>query len=116
MLKLEELKKHAAISGIDPAAPVRIVSTEAIGNDALTIYYKTVDGTVLERMLFRADELHLSLAQAGRPWAFDSSGDEFKLAAEAFRIHLAHLFDPMMAVPVQLAMSLHLGGDARNET
>jgi hypothetical protein len=98
MLKLEELKKHAAISGIDPAAPVRIVSTEAIGNDALTVYYKTVDGTVLERMLFRADELHLSLAQAGRPWAFDSSGDEFKLAAEAFRIHLAHLFDPMMAV------------------
>jgi len=98
MLKLEELRKHAAVSGIDPAAPVRIVSTEAIGDDALTVYYKTVDGTVLERMLFRADEPQLSLAQAGRPWAFDSSGDEFKLAAEAFRIHLAHLFDPMMAV------------------
>jgi len=97
MLKLEELRKYAAVSGIDPAAPVRIVSTEAIGDDALTVYYKTVDGTVLERMLFRADEAQLSLAQAGRPWAFDSSGDEFKLAAEAFRIHLAHLFDPMMA-------------------
>ena len=39
MLKLEELKKHAAITGIDPAAPVRIVSTEAIGEDALTVYY-----------------------------------------------------------------------------
>jgi hypothetical protein len=39
MLKLEELKKHAAVSGIDPAAPVRIVSTEAIGDDALTVYY-----------------------------------------------------------------------------
>jgi hypothetical protein len=98
MLKLEEIKKHAAVAGIDPNAPVRIVTTETVGDDALTVYYKTVDGTVLERMLFRADELHLSLALAGRPWAFDASGDEFKLAAEAFRINLAYLFDPMMAV------------------
>jgi hypothetical protein len=98
MLKLEDVKKHAAVSGIDFGAPVRIVSTETIGDDALTVYYKTVDGTVLERMLFRADEAGLSLAQTGKPWAFDASGEEFKLAAEAFRIHLAYLFDPMMAV------------------
>ncbi|HUM78320.1 MAG TPA: helicase-related protein, partial [Methanoculleus sp.] len=40
----------------------------------------------------------LSLAKAGRPWAFDAPGEEFKLAAEAYRIDLAYLFDPMMAV------------------
>ncbi|HVB22826.1 MAG TPA: helicase-related protein [Ktedonobacteraceae bacterium] len=49
-------------------------------------------------MLFRTDEERLSLADAGRPWAFDVSGEEFKLAVEAYRINLAHLFDPMMAV------------------
>jgi len=49
-------------------------------------------------MLFCADEVNLALAEAGRPWAFDAPGDEFKLAAEAYRISLAHLFDPMMAV------------------
>jgi superfamily II DNA or RNA helicase len=49
-------------------------------------------------MLFRADEANLSLAEAGRPWAFDASGEDFKLAVEAYRISLAHLFDPMMAV------------------
>jgi hypothetical protein len=49
-------------------------------------------------MLFRTDEAKLSLAEAGRPWAFDAPGEEFKLAAEAYRINLAHLFDPMMAV------------------
>lgn len=54
MLKLEEIKTHAAVAGIDPNAPVRIVTTEAVGSDALTVYYKTVDGAVLERMLFRA--------------------------------------------------------------
>src|SRR5213080_682987 len=49
-------------------------------------------------MLFRTDEATLALAEAGRPWAFDAPGAAFKLAAEAYRINLAHLFDPMMAV------------------
>ena len=98
MLKLEDIKKHSAISGIDANRPVRVVATELVGDNALTVYYKTIEGAVLERMLFRADEPNLFLAEAGRPWAFDAAGEDFKLAAEAFRIHLAHLFDPMMAV------------------
>jgi superfamily II DNA or RNA helicase len=77
---------------------VRVVTTEPVGDNALTVYYKTADGKLLERMLFRTDEAKLSLAEAGRPWAFDAPGEEFKLAAEAYRINLAHLFDPMMAV------------------
>jgi pyruvate/2-oxoacid:ferredoxin oxidoreductase alpha subunit len=36
--------------------------------------------------------------EAGKTWAFDAPGADFKLALEAYRIHLAHLFDPMMAV------------------
>lgn len=98
MLKLEEIKKNAAITGIEPGHVVRIVTTEPVGTDALTVYYKTSDGRLLERMLFRSNEHELSLAEAGRPWAFDASGEDFKLAAEAYRINLAHLFDPMMAV------------------
>jgi len=102
MLKLEEIKKNAAISGIEPGQVVRVVTTEPVGLDdnysALTLYYKTSDGKLHERMLFRTDEAKLSLAGAGRPWAFDAPGEEFKLAAEAYRINLAHLFDPMMAV------------------
>ena len=98
MLKLEQIQKNAAISGIEPGQVVRIVTTESVGDNALTVYYKTADGKLLERMLFRSDEVKLSLAEAGRPWAFDAPGEEFKLAVEAYRINLAHLFDPMMAV------------------
>ncbi|MEO5332368.1 MAG: DUF3883 domain-containing protein [Magnetococcus sp. YQC-5] len=98
MLRLEEIKKNAAISGIDPAQVVRIVTTETVGDNALTVYYKTPDGRLLERMLFRTDEANLAIAEAGRPWAFDAPGEGFKLAVEAYRISLAHLFDPMMAV------------------
>ena len=98
MLKLEQIQKNAAISGLEPRQVVRIVTTEPVGDNALTVYYKTADGTLRERMLFRTDEANLSLAESGRPWAFDAPGDAFKLAAEAYRINLAHLFDPMMAV------------------
>ena len=98
MLKLEDIKSQALISGIEPGEIVRIVATEPVGTDALTVYYKKSEGQVLERMLFRTDEASLSLAEAGRPWAFDASGEDFKLAVEAWRIDLAHLFDPMMAV------------------
>ena len=98
MLKLEQIQKNAAISGIEPGQVVRVVTTEPVGDNALTVYYKTSDGKLLERMLFRTDEAKLSPAEAGRPWAFDAPGEYFKLAAEAYRINLAHLFDPMMAV------------------
>lgn len=98
MLKLEQIQKNAAIAGLEPGQVVRIVTTEPVGDNALTVYYKTADGKLLERMLFRTDEIKLSLAEAGRPWAFDAPGEAFKLAAEAYRISLAHLFDPMMAV------------------
>lgn len=98
MLKLEDIRKDASVNGIKPGQVVRIVTTEPIGDHAVTVYYRTSDGKLDERMLFRTDESSLSLAEAGRPWAFDAAGEDFKLVVEAWRIHLAHLFDPMMAV------------------
>jgi len=98
MLRLEDITKDAAVNGIIPGQIVRIVTTESVGENALTVYYKTTDGQVKEQMLFRSNEPALSLAEVGRPWAFDTPGEEFKLAAEAYRIDLAYLFDPMMAV------------------
>lgn len=98
MLKLEDIGKDAAICGIEPGQVVRIVTTEPVGDHALTVYYRTADGKLAERLLFRTDEPTLSLAESGRPWAFDAPGDAFKLGLEAYRIRLAHLFDPMMAV------------------
>src|SRR5712691_3687873 len=79
MLKLEEITQHAALTGIEPGQVVRVVTTEPVGDNALTVYYKTSDGRLLERMLFRTDEASLALA-------------------EAYRINLAYLFDPMMAI------------------
>ena len=71
MLRLEDIKKDAAVSGIEPGQIVRIITTEPVGENALTVYYRTDDGQVKEQMLFRSRSRAL-LAEAGRPWAFDA--------------------------------------------
>tara|TARA_R110001583_G_scaffold66746_3_gene191491 strand:+ start:13977 stop:17516 length:3540 start_codon:yes stop_codon:yes gene_type:complete len=98
MLKLEDIKKDAQIRGIQSDEIVRVVQVEPVGDAALTVYYKDSQGRLGEQMLFRSDEARLELAKAGRPWAFDAPGAEFKLGLEAYRISQAALFDPMMAV------------------
>ena len=98
MLKLEDIKVDAQVLGIQGNDIVRVIQTVPVGDDALTVYYKDSAGSVSEQMLFRSDEARLSLADAGRPWAFDAPGAEFKLGLEAYRISQAALFDPMMAV------------------
>lgn len=98
MLKLEDIKKDAQILGLHAGEIVRVVQVEPVDDDALTVYYKDSQGRLNEQMLFRSDEARLELAQAGRPWAFDAPGADFKLGLEAYRISQAALFDPMMAV------------------
>ena len=64
MLKLEDIKKNAAIAGIELGQIVHNVTTEPVGDNALTIYYKTPEGALRERMLFHMDETSLSFAES----------------------------------------------------
>ena len=68
------------------------------GCNAITMIATDQEGKPGTQSLFRSDELRLEIAKVGRPWGFDAPGSEFKLGLEAYRINLAHLFDPMMAV------------------
>ncbi len=97
-MKLEQITKGAQLAGIEPGKIVRVVSADPLGDNAVTVVYKADDGRLGERVLFRSNESDLNVASIGRPWSFDADGADFKLAAEAYRINLAHLFDPMMAV------------------
>jgi len=62
------------------------------------VIYKLPNGTIRERLVTEADCASLAVATVERPWSFDGDGEAFKLTAEAKRIDLAFLFDPMMAV------------------
>jgi len=101
-MQLDHLTPGAAVRGLVPDAAVTVVSVQWHGADALTLTYRDPAGRVAEEILYRHDEPRLSLVEAGRPWSFDGDGAMFRLVAEAQRIRLAHLFDPVLAVHTSL--------------
>jgi superfamily II DNA or RNA helicase len=97
-MRLEDLKQGLCLTGLEPSAVATIVAVVPIAEGAVQVIYKTADGDLKDRLLGRVDEDTIAIATQERPWAFDGSGEDFKLTVEAKRIDLAFLFDPMMAV------------------
>jgi superfamily II DNA or RNA helicase len=98
MSKLEDLRPNAAVRGILPDSLVTVVNVEWYGSDVVELTYKTHTGKVENLLLYRDKEDDIDVAEQGRPWSFDGDGDLFRMVAEANRIRLAHLFDPVLAV------------------
>jgi len=98
MTKLEDLQPNAALRGVLPDCLVTVVSVQWFGTEAVELTYKTPQGKVANQLLYRHDEVELEVVEHGRPWSFDGDGHLFRLVAEADRIRLAHLFDPVLAV------------------
>lgn len=105
-MKLEDLQPNVGVRGILPEALVTIVSVQWYGDNALELTYKDPSGRVGNEVLYRADEARLQVAEKGKPWSFDGDGKLFRLVAEAHRIRLAHLFDPVLAVHTSLVEPL----------
>ncbi|REK81280.1 DUF3883 domain-containing protein [Rhodococcus erythropolis] len=96
-MQLENLKTGLRLAGVIPADVVTVIAVQWHGADALELTYKTTAGALGQQVVFRRDQDQLDVAQSGsRP--FDAPASDFKLAAEAQRIGLAGLFDPMLAV------------------
>ena len=106
VLRLENLKSGARITGILPNATVAVVDVRWIGSTAVELTYKAPNGQVANQLLYRDSEPALELVAAGVPWAFDSDGTFFRLGSEAHRIRLAYLFDPLLAVCTSLVEPL----------
>ena len=102
MTRLEELKPGLQLKGIIPQQRVDIVDVRWHGENAVELFYKRADGQTGAQLLFRADEANLELTEGRQTWDFAADGDLFRLTAEAYRIHLAHLFDPVLAVHTSL--------------
>lgn len=101
-MRLEDLTPGASVRGILPDALVTVVNVQWHGSDALTLVYRDPAGRVADEILYRHDEARLEVVEQGRPWSFDGDGATFRLVAEAHRIRLAHLFDPVLAVHTSL--------------
>ena len=96
-MRLEGLVPGTVVDGLVVGERATVVAVDWHGAGTVQVVYRTSQG-VAERLLSRDDEARLSVATADRPWTLDAPGHAFKLASEALRIHLAHLFDPYLAV------------------
>lgn len=97
MVRLEEIVPGGRLRGIAGGDFVEIVAARSFGPDAVEVTYKT-NGAVDQTVLYRSSESELELASPTRRFAFDGDGHLLRLASEALRTRLAHLFDPFVAV------------------
>lgn len=98
MVRLEELTPGTIVKGVLIDQLVTVVQVRWIGSATLELTYKDSLGRLGSELLYRDREPTLEIAQAGRPWSFDADGALLRLVSEAYRIRLAHLFDPYLAV------------------
>lgn len=98
MAKLEDITVGGSVLGINGDEPVSIVAVQWYGTNVIEITYKNSKGVPGTQLLYREDEAVIVVQDNHLPWSFDASGEQMRLASEAYRISLAHLFDPYLAV------------------
>jgi len=98
MARLEEITVGSNVIGLAGSMPVNVVAVKWYGNAVLEITFKDNKGHLASQLLYREDEKRLTVADGSLPWSFDADANLLRLASEAYRIHLAHIFDPYLAV------------------
>lgn len=98
MTKLEHITKGTYLKGVMPNQVVEIIDVVWHGTDVIEITFKDGLGNPNNEVLYRDNEPNLEIVIASAPWSFTAESDRFKLVSEAYRIRLAYIFDPMMAI------------------
>jgi len=106
MALLEDFIPGVLVKGLLPYSVVTVVAVthhDAIG---VEIIYKDARGQLGSELLYRDSAANVEIVTVGLPWSFDADGATFRLTSEAYRIHLAYLFDPLIAVHTSLVEPL----------
>ena len=76
----------------------KIIFVKLYGNKFAEIVYKDDYGNFRNQML-SADQLReLNLVEIASHWQFDSDSENFRLTSEAYRMSVAYLFEPYLAI------------------
>ena len=98
MAKLEDITVGCVVKGIIGDEPVTVVAVQWFGTNVIDLTYKDSKSVPGTQLIYREDETNIEVMDNSLPWSFDASGEQMRLASEAYRISLAHLFDPYLAV------------------
>src|SRR5947209_19893192 len=102
MVLLDNLAPGMMLKGIRPQIAVTIVAVTRHSMDSAEIVYKDAAGSLGTQLLYSDDTEQLEVVPTTLPWSFTADGAAFRLASEAYRIRLAYLFDPLIAVHTSL--------------
>lgn len=91
------LQTGATVTGLAGPQPVKLIAVERLTDDSANVAYRT-DSGIVEKIVFADALTHVQPVSAGLAFTFDAGSDSFLLAAEARRMSLAHLFDPLAAL------------------
>ena len=97
MAQLENITVGSTVTGITKE-PVTVVAAKWYGNAVLEITFKDGRGQLASQLLYRENENAIEVLDSNLPWSFDADADLLRLTSEAYRINLAHVFDPYLAV------------------
>ncbi len=98
---LKELKQGVLLKGLLPGKLVTVTDVKRHG-PVVELIYEDASGQLGKELLLPDREAQLEIASEGLPWSFDADGATFRLTSEAYRINLAYLFDPLIAVHTSL--------------
>ena len=98
MAQLEQITVGSNVTGLAGREPVTIVAVKWYGTSVLEVTFKNGKGELGHQLVYRDDESAINILDSNLPWSFDADSDLLRLASEAYRINLAYIFDPYLAV------------------
>jgi SNF2 family DNA or RNA helicase len=98
MARLEDITVGTNVIGIAGNTPVSVVAAKWYGNVVMEVTFKDARGQLASQLIYREDEERLSVKDGSLLWSFDADANLLRLTSEAYRINLAHIFDPYLAV------------------
>ena len=97
-MQLKDFVIGSKITGLEVGKTVEIVAVKHHGDMVADVTYKDANGNLGNQMVYADQAVDMELDEKALPWSFDADADRMRLVSEAYRIHLAHLFDPYLAV------------------
>ena len=97
MTRLEDITVGTSVSGL-VSESVIIVAVKWYGETAVEVTFKDAVGQLSNQILYRDDEERIIIKRDAPSCSFDADANLLRLVSEAYRINLAHIFDPYLAV------------------
>lgn len=101
-MNIQELKVGQKLKGLLPNQIVEIVAVNFFDEEFAEITFKDENGTPHSQILYSEQAEEIEIFSSKNLWKFNSDAEIFRLVSESYRISVAHLFEPYLAVKSSL--------------